>query len=135
MNKRSKLWMLTISILTLVSCSIDDVLNDNSNSTNPTNSTGTNSSSSGRRAPFFHPLMLDERPIIASVMLILVVGMNLGVKLYFKSDDGMKEMALLEKQNLEQQLEYLKYQITPHFFMNTLNNIHALVDIDLDKAN
>lgn len=86
-------------------------------------------------APFFHPpLILGERPIIASVMLILLVGMNLGVKLYFKSDDDMKEMALLEKQNLEQQLEYLKYQINPHFFMNTLNNIHALVDIDPDKA-
>ena len=40
----------------------------------------------------------------------------------------------LEKQNIEQQLEYLKYQINPHFFMNTLNNIHALVDIDPKKA-
>ncbi|MFC2710838.1 carbohydrate-binding domain-containing protein [Hoylesella oralis] len=47
MNKRSKLWMITISILALVSCSTDDILNDDSNSTNPTNSTGTNSSSSG----------------------------------------------------------------------------------------
>jgi LytS/YehU family sensor histidine kinase len=27
-------------------------------------------------------------------------------------------------------LEYLKYQLNPHFLMNTLNNIHALVDID-----
>ena len=43
-------------------------------------------------------------------------------------------MAELEKQNLEQQLEYLRYQINPHFFMNTLNNIHALVDIDPEKA-
>ena len=41
---------------------------------------------------------------------------------------------VLEKENLEQQLEYLKYQINPHFFMNTLNNIHALVDIDPEKA-
>ena len=28
MNKRSKLWMITISILALVSCSTDDILND-----------------------------------------------------------------------------------------------------------
>ena len=27
-----------------------------------------------------------------------------------------------------------KYQINPHFFMNTLNNIHALIDIDADSA-
>ena len=32
------------------------------------------------------------------------------------------------------ELEYLKYQINPHFFMNTLNNIHALVDIDQETA-
>lgn len=31
-------------------------------------------------------------------------------------------------------MEYLKYQVNPHFFMNTLNNIHALVDIDPERA-
>lgn len=40
----------------------------------------------------------------------------------------------MEKENTEQQLEHLKYQLHPHFFMNTLNNIHALVDIDPKKA-
>ena len=45
-----------------------------------------------------------------------------------------KRLAQLERKNLEQQLEYLRYQINPHFFMNTLNNIHALVDIDPEKA-
>ena len=60
--------------------------------------------------------------------------MNLGVKLYFRQRRDQKQLALLEKQNLEQQLEYLKYQINPHFLMNTLNNIHALVDFDPEKA-
>ena len=60
--------------------------------------------------------------------------MNLGVKFYFKTRDDQKKLLRLEKENLEQQLEYLKYQINPHFFMNTLNNIHALVDIDAEKA-
>ena len=35
---------------------------------------------------------------------------------------------------LTSELDYLKYQINPHFFMNTLNNIHALVDIDSKLA-
>ncbi|MBQ5527831.1 MAG: histidine kinase, partial [Bacteroidales bacterium] len=35
---------------------------------------------------------------------------------------------------LEHQIAYLRYQISPHFFMNTLNNIHALVDIDPEQA-
>lgn len=80
------------------------------------------------------PLTMGPADIINTVMVVLLLGMNLGVKLYFKSERDAKEMQLLEKQNLEQQLEYLKYQINPHFFMNTLNNIHALVDIDSEKA-
>jgi len=63
-----------------------------------------------------------------------MMGMNLGIKLYFRQREDQKRMGELEKQNLEQQLEYLKYQINPHFFMNTLNNIHALVDIDPEMA-
>ena len=61
-------------------------------------------------------------------------GANLGIKGYYRSREDRKKLAELEKQNLEQQLEYLRYQINPHFFMNTLNNIHALVDIDPAKA-
>ena len=33
-----------------------------------------------------------------------------------------------------EELDYLRYQINPHFIMNTLNNIHALVDIDPEQA-
>ena len=80
------------------------------------------------------PMFGGERDIIAIVILILMCGMNLGVKFYFKTRDDQKKLLRLEKENLEQQLEYLKYQINPHFFMNTLNNIHALVDIDAEKA-
>lgn len=80
------------------------------------------------------PPVVGERDIMAIVVLILMFGANLGVKSYFRSRDDRKRLAELEKQNLEQQLEYLRYQINPHFFMNTLNNIHALVDIDPTKA-
>ena len=61
-------------------------------------------------------------------------GANLGMKLYFRSRKDQKKLLELEKKSLEHQLEYLRYQINPHFFMNTLNNIHALVDIDPAKA-
>lgn len=83
---------------------------------------------------FNPPLFMGQLDIISVFILILLFGMNLGVKLYFKSQNDYKQMQLLEKQNLSQQLEYLKYQINPHFFMNTLNNIHALVDLDSEKA-
>ena len=80
------------------------------------------------------PPIVGERDILSVLMLILMFGANLGIKGWFRSRDDRKRLAELEHENLEQQLEYLRYQINPHFFMNTLNNIHALVDIDPTKA-
>ena len=80
------------------------------------------------------PLIFGQRDIVALIIVVLMLGMNLGIKLYFKQRNDQKHLKELERRNLEQQLEYLKYQINPHFFMNTLNNIHALVDIDPEKA-
>ena len=80
------------------------------------------------------PLIFGQRDIVALIIVVLMLGMNLGIKLYFKQRNDQKHLEELERRNLEQQLEYLKYQINPHFFMNTLNNIHALVDIDPEKA-
>ena len=80
------------------------------------------------------PLMFGQHDVIAIIILILMLGMNVGIKLYFRQREDQKKLGELEKENLEQQLEYLRYQINPHFFMNTLNNSHALVDIDPEKA-
>ena len=80
------------------------------------------------------PLIWGEQDVVGVIILILLLGMNLGVKLYFKSEDDMKSLHELERKNLEQQLEVLKYQINPHFLMNTLNNIHALVDFNPEGA-
>ena len=76
------------------------------------------------------PQMFSLHDLTVIVMLVLMLFANLGIKLYFKQRRDQLQLAKLEKQNLEQQLEYLKYQLNPHFLMNTLNNIHALVDID-----
>ena len=85
----------------------------------------------GRHNP---PIFFGEHDILSIVVLLLMFGANLGTKYYYRSRSDQRKLEELEKQNLEQQLEYLRYQINPHFFMNTLNNIHALVDIDPSKA-
>ena len=72
--------------------------------------------------------------VMKFVMGLLVLGVNLGVKYYVKSLRSERMMAQMKAENLERQLETLRYQINPHFFMNTLNNIHALVDIDPEQA-
>ena len=86
------------------------------------------------------PNGMDEPPmelqskIYKVFVALLMMGVNLGIMLYFKQRRREKDLQELEKEKLHQELEYLKYQINPHFFMNTLNNIHALVDIDPEKA-
>ena len=59
---------------------------------------------------------------------------NCGIKFMFKSIQDEHRMAEMESQNLQSEMDALKYQINPHFFMNTLNNIHALIDIDAEAA-
>ena len=86
------------------------------------------------RGPHHRPFFVDQFDFISVIILILMFGMNLGIKLFFKQEEDEKKLQQLRAENLNQQLTYLKYQINPHFFMNTLNNIHALVDIDPEKA-
>ena len=71
---------------------------------------------------------------MTEIMLIMMLGMNISIKLYFRQRSDRQKLIELERENLEQQLEYLKYQINPHFLMNTLNNIHALIDIEPEQA-
>lgn len=91
-----------------------------------------------RRKPemrLFSPMPLfGPGEMVAVFGGLLLMGMNLGVKLYFRSQEATEALAKVEKHALERQLQYLKYQVNPHFFMNTLNNIHALVDIDPERA-
>ncbi|MBP3408717.1 MAG: histidine kinase [Bacteroidaceae bacterium] len=68
------------------------------------------------------------------LLVILVLVFNVCIRMTFfamRRDERYEE---LEKEMLKTELDYLKYQINPHFFMNTLNNIHALVDIDKERA-
>lgn len=84
--------------------------------------------------PHHRPFIVDQFDFISVIILVLMLGMNVAVKLLFKQNESEKKLQQLKNENLHQQLEYLKYQINPHFFMNTLNNIHALVDIDPEEA-
>ena len=79
------------------------------------------------------PIMIQTK-LSKVFVAILMMGVNLGIMLYFKQRRREDNLQELKQEKLQQELEYLKYQINPHFFMNTLNNIHALVDINPDKA-
>lgn len=80
------------------------------------------------------------RPLVPMPVLLdftyglLVIGGNLAITLMFRRYDDRLERESLMKANAQNQLAYLKAQINPHFYMNMLNNIHGLIDIDPEKA-
>lgn len=74
------------------------------------------------------PLFLDF------TYAILVIGANLATTLMFQRYYDRLEHENLMKTNAESQLAYLKAQINPHFYMNMLNNIHGLIEIDAERA-
>ena len=66
--------------------------------------------------------------------LALIVGLSVAIKMsarWAKVESQRKE---LEKERTESELKNLKSQINPHFLLNTLNNIYALIEFNPPKA-
>jgi CRISPR/Cas system CSM-associated protein Csm2 small subunit len=68
------------------------------------------------------------------VLSVLLVGFDTGLRSGLRWIETENEKVQLEKQNVATQLVLLQNQISPHFFMNTLNNIHSLVDKNSAEA-
>lgn len=68
------------------------------------------------------------------ILAILLVGFDTGLQLSARWSSLEQEKVKLQKENIENQLAFLKNQVSPHFFMNTLNNIHALIDFNSEEA-
>ena len=80
------------------------------------------------------PPPLRRHDILTIIMFLFGIGTNIGVKFYFRSLEARKKLEHMEKEHFKHSLYQLRHQLHPHFFMNTLNNIHALIDIDPKKA-
>ncbi len=65
---------------------------------------------------------------------LLIVGINLAIALMFRRYDERLELESRRKAAAENRLNYLKAQINPHFYMNMLNNIHGMIEINPPKA-
>ena len=76
-----------------------------------------------------------DLPVYWNIVLgLFMTCANTAIKMMYQSLRDEQAMEELKRQNLQAEMDYLKYQINPHFFMNTLNNIHALIDIDTEYA-
>ena len=63
-----------------------------------------------------------------------MLAANNAIVTFYRTMREEEDSERLQRQNLQAEMYYLKHQINPHFLMNTLNNIHALVDIDGEAA-
>jgi len=68
------------------------------------------------------------------IMSILIIGFDTGLVFYTKWMEAEKNKLQAEKESIRNKMAFLQSQISPHFFMNTLNNIHALIDINTNQA-
>ncbi len=69
-----------------------------------------------------------------TIMLILTAGLSAAIRLserWTEIEAGRREA---EKSKTEAELKNLKNQLNPHFLLNTLNNIYALIAFNTDKA-
>jgi two-component system, LytTR family, sensor kinase len=57
----------------------------------------------------------------------LVAGLGLGLRIAERLIEQEKQQKEAEKDKLRTELAFLKNQINPHFFFNTLNNIYSLI--------
>jgi len=88
-----------------------------------------------RRVPMYVQNRTLEYKMATNILIsFLVLGFNDGIKLLISREKEEKLREQKEKIHLETELSFLRNQISPHFFMNTLNNIHALVRFDAEQA-
>ena len=69
-----------------------------------------------------------------SLTSLIISGFALGLKVIEEHIATEKRQKELEKEKLNSELAFLKNQISPHFFFNTLNNIYALIEISSKDA-
>lgn len=66
--------------------------------------------------------------------MILTAGLSAAIRLsgrWMQAENARREA---EKDRTEAELKNLRNQLNPHFLLNTLNNIYALIAFDSDKA-
>ena len=82
---------------------------------------------------------LDLQSLLGTILnnlitALLIIGSSTAIELEYKWRIEQKLRKDEEKEHLKTNLALLRHQVSPHFLMNTLNNIHSLVEMDSGKA-
>ncbi len=82
------------------------------------------------------PKPINPIPPYADLLLfsLLIISVDTGLSFTKHWHDIEEDKNQLEKENIQAQLGILRNQISPHFFMNTLNNIYSLAEADKKRS-
>jgi len=133
LKKRYRYYFVSVSVLVILVIAINLIV--------PTGippHSGLPSGDSNGLMPPVPDLRMQKPPIMAFadnlIICILLVGAGTTIKLMSKWLNEEKLRKDAEKEQLKTNLALLRHQVSPHFFMNTLNNIHSLIEMDSEKA-
>lgn len=73
--------------------------------------------------------MVQAGMILTSPMIFLI-----GLTIVIRWADAEKQMQRLAREKVETELKYLRNQVNPHFFFNTLNNLYGLAQEKSDRT-
>lgn len=68
------------------------------------------------------------------ISLIFTIGLSAAIRMSGRWGEAEVARREAEKNRTEAELKNLRNQLNPHFLLNTLNNIYALIAFDSDKA-
>jgi two-component system LytT family sensor kinase len=72
--------------------------------------------------------------IVTPVIIALVLGIGTSITAIQKWQADKQSHLVLQQEKTSSELSFLKAQINPHFFFNTLNNIYALTYADAETS-
>lgn len=82
------------------------------------------------KGSYWQAYRLVQPAMIITSPLIFIIGFSIASKWISLE----RRAELLEKEKLKAELKYLRSQINPHFFFNTLNNLYGLAQEKSDKT-
>ena len=68
------------------------------------------------------------------MLLMLSIGLSVAIKMGLRFAELENARREADKVRMEAELSNLRNQLNPHFLLNTLNNIYALIDFNKNKA-
>ena len=86
--------------------------------------------------PEMHPRRPPRSPMYFynCLSMVMVVGLSMAVRMSMRLQHIEDARKAAEQSRTQAELSNLRNQLNPHFLLNTLNNIYALIAFDADKA-